>query len=117
MSRPSPTDISGFLSWMAAQAVETQLILDAGFEASWRGSDAPRMRVGRYEMDMELRLAVSHIEEFRIGVIPLNLTYRVLHRDTEESDASVRIVVEQRALFESTAQRDATPAAFQEEPT
>lgn len=117
MNRHSPTDISDFLSWMAAQAVETQLVLDAGYQAASRGLDVPRMRLGAWQMEMELRLGVSSVEELRIGVIPLNLAYRVLHRDTEESDASVRIVVEQRALFQSTAQRDATPATFPGEPT
>lgn len=115
MNPPEPAGICEFLTSMAAGAVATQRVLDAGFEAAGKLVPVPRMRVGRYEISVELRLAVSRVEEFRVGVVPLNLSYRVSHRDTEESDASVRIVVEQRALCETTAQRDAIPAAFKED--
>ena len=97
MERFRPIAITEMTQWCAINAVRTQEVFDAAAAERSPLFPAPRMRIGQFEVTVELDTRIERRFSFEIRVSPINAGFRIARRYTSEAHTRLTVTVEQIA--------------------
>jgi hypothetical protein len=89
--------ITEMTKWCATNAVRTQELFDAAAAESSPLFPAPRMRIGHFEVTVDLDTRIERRCSFEIRVSPINAGFRIARRYTSEAHTRLTVTVEQIA--------------------
>jgi hypothetical protein len=92
-----PVAITEMTQWCATSAVRTQEVFDAAAAERSLLLPAPRMKIGEFEVTVDLDTRIERRLSFEIRVSPINAGFRIARRYTSEAHTRLTVTVEQIA--------------------